>query len=174
MAEIIGARELRLKLEEISGADYTIPLMQSCALVEGAAKENIVANGSVGEGALLNSIQYNIEGTVGIVGSNLFYAPYVEFGTGDYAVNGDGRTPYWVYVKNGDDGYSPAEPGGKTYTLEEAKQVMAILRSKGLEAYYTAGSRPKPFLNPALENNELQIRQIFDDYIQSILEGDTK
>lgn len=174
MAEIIGEDIFKAKLDQLGDIDYTIPLMQACALVEATAKENIVANGSVGTGALLGSINYEIDGNVGYVQTSIPYAPYVEYGTGIYATNGDGRTPYWVYVKNGDGSYESAEPGGKTYTLEEAKQVMAILRSKGLEAFYTAGSRPKPFLNPALEANEAQIDQIFQDYIQTILEGDTK
>lgn len=37
------------------------------------------------------------------VGTNLYYAPYVEFGTGIYADSGNGRKEPWIWVdKNGD------------------------------------------------------------------------
>ena len=34
---------------------------------------------------------------IGIVGTNVPYAKYVEYGTGIYAVNGNGRQTPWVY-----------------------------------------------------------------------------
>jgi HK97 gp10 family phage protein len=35
------------------------------------------------------------------IGSELEYALYVEYGTGKFAANGDGRQTPWVYYKNG-------------------------------------------------------------------------
>ena len=61
---------------------------------------------------------------VGIVGSTLQYAPYVEYGTGLYADGGLGRKDVpWCY--------------------QDAKG----------EWWYTSGQNPQPFLNPALEEN---------------------
>ena len=71
------------------------------------------------------------------VGSPLENAIWEEFGTGEFAINGDGRKGYWVFVKGG--GVKSKSP--KTYTLEQAKRAVAILRKKGLEAYYTKGKR---------------------------------
>lgn len=80
-----------------------------------------------------------------VAGSPKINAVYEEYGTGEYAVNGDGRKGYWVFVK----GSSGPSTKGKTYSLEKAKQVMAILRSKGLDAYYTKGKQPNPALHDA-------------------------
>ncbi len=71
-------------------------------------------------------------------------AIWMEFGTGEYALNGNGRKGYWVYVK-GNSGVQESNRG-KARTLEEAKQTVAFLRSKGLDAYYTKGQKPKRML----------------------------
>ena len=71
------------------------------------------------------------------IGSDYWNAIYEEFGTGEHAINGGGRKGYWVFVDTG--GKPQAPKGGKTYTKEEAKRVVAIMRKKGLNAYYTNG-----------------------------------
>ena len=86
--------------------------------------------------------QETVNGFVAYIGSNYKNAIWEEFGTGEYALNGNGRPGYWVYVKSGSDDKKKDKPVGKIYTLKEAKQVMAILRSKGLDAYYTKGKKP--------------------------------
>lgn len=80
------------------------------------------------------------------VGNPMQQAIWTEFGTGEYALHGDGRKGYWVYVK-GSDG-SVDSKGGKSYTLQEAKRIVAMMRSDGIEAFYTKGQTPKrPFEN---------------------------
>lgn len=83
----------------------------------------------------------------GVVGSPLINAVYEEYGTGEHAVNGDGRSGYWVFVKG--SGPATMSSNQKSYTLEEAKKVVAIMRSKGLDAYYTNGKEPNPALGNA-------------------------
>ncbi|WP_349533031.1 HK97-gp10 family putative phage morphogenesis protein [Leuconostoc citreum] len=65
------------------------------------AKAVIVKNSPTDEGNLKRSIDYNktIEGTKSKieVGSSLAYAPYVEYGTGEFATNGMGRKGSWRY-----------------------------------------------------------------------------
>lgn len=82
-----------------------------------------------------------------VVGNSRENALWEEFGTGEHAVNGDGRPGYWVFVK-GSGGKSKKLK--KYYTLDEAKKVMAILRSKGLEAYYTNGKKPRRHFQNAI------------------------
>lgn len=65
------------------------------------------------------------------VGSNDVNAIWEEFGTGEHSIKGGGRKGYWVYVDNG--GAPQAVKGGKTYTKEEAKRVVAIMRKKRTE-----------------------------------------
>lgn len=104
-------------------------------------------NSRVDTGGTKNSWTHRVdEGAMeAVAGSSNINVVYEEYGTGEYAANGDGRKGYWVYVKGGMPGKSTK---GKTYTLEGAKRAMAILRSKGLDAYYTKGKHP----NPALHN----------------------
>lgn len=81
------------------------------------------------------------------IGNPMERSLWTEFGTGDQAEGGKGRKGYWVYVKGGDSEDSPPK-GGKSYTLEEAKQIMAMMRADGLDAHITNGQAPKrPFRN---------------------------
>ena len=73
------------------------------------------------------------------IGSDFPNAIWEEFGTGEFAEKGDGRKGWWVYVKGSSKG-----TGGKSYaTKKEVQKAMAILRKKGLEAYYTRGKHPR-------------------------------
>ena len=48
-------------------------------------------------GRLKNGITHAVDGKDVIIGTNVEYAPYVEFGTGVYAEGGGGRSTPWVY-----------------------------------------------------------------------------
>ncbi len=140
---------------------------QACLVVEEQAKTIAPVGG--GTGQLRDSITHKIEikdgDIIGQVGSTMMYAPYVEFGTGEYAENGKGRKGYWVYVKGGSGGGIRTN-GGKTYTMEEARQIVAILRSKGLDAHMTKGMKPRPFLRRAFRQNAGRIKQILGKPIE--------
>ena len=133
-------------------------LANACLLVERAAKINAQAISDTGNGeGLAGSIATRIDDYEGVVYTPLFFAPYVEYGTGIEAThpNKPGRQDVpWVFVKHSGEQSSTAQ---KSYTLEEAKQAMAILRGKGLDAYYTYGQKPQPFMRPALDDNRQAI-----------------
>lgn len=128
-------------------------------LVERQAKINAQAI-SEGDGTLAGSIASRIDDYSGEVYTPLFYAPYVEFGTGIEAEGGKGRQDVpWVYVK-----HSGTEGGAqRSYTPEEAAQTVAYLRAKGLDAYMTYGQKPQPFMRPALDDNRDKITEILKD-----------
>ena len=69
------------------------------------------------------------------IGNPLEASFWEELGTGEYALNRDGRKGWWVYVEGNDT------PRGnqKYYTETEAKQTAAFLRSQGLDAHATKG-----------------------------------
>ena len=67
------------------------------------------------------------------LGTNVEYAIYQEFGTGIYAEEGRGRTTPWLYKNR-----------------------------KG-ETVFTRGSKPQPFLRPAVLNNINKINRIVED-----------
>lgn len=114
-------------------------MKQACALVEGDAKKNC----PVDDGQLRQSITYEItdNGTVGVVGTNVEYAPYVHQGTGVYAVNGDGRKDRWSY-----------------------KDEEGVWHS-------TIGQKPNPFLEQALDENRKNIITIFQKRLREEMGG---
>lgn len=101
-------------------------LTDACLRVEESAKNKC----PIDTGDLQTSITHSVEDNIGVVGSNKEYAPYVEFGTGLYAVNGNGRKTPWAY--------------------EDPKTG---------ETIWTAGQHPQPFLHPALEENAEAIQK---------------
>ena len=84
---------------------------------------------------LRNSITHEVKDAelTGYIGSSVPYAPYVEIGTGIYSSQGDGRQTPWIYV-------DPAT----------GKKV------------FTRGSKPHPFLKPALDENKSAIEKYFE------------
>ena len=129
-----GLDKLIDKIEYIGDVQAIASAMQdACNLVEGAAKDKAPKD----TGALRRSITSKIEVTGseidGIVFTPLEYAPYVEYGTGLFAENGNGRQTPWVYR---DD--------------------------KG-EYHYTHGQHPQPFLRTALNENKDEIIQIIKE-----------
>lgn len=110
-------------------------------LVVKRAKENIVENNTVDTGELLNSITYRVEGNSVIIGTPLEYAPYVEYGTGLFAVNGDGRKDVpWRYQDAQGNWHS------------------------------TSGMTPSPYLVPALHSCKGEIKQILGNSAVAIME----
>lgn len=79
------------------------------------------------------------------VGSPDEAAYWEELGTGEYALNRDGRKGWWVYVE-GSDSPRRSQP---IYTKQEAMQTAAYLRSKGLDAHATNGIEPNRPLHRA-------------------------
>lgn len=104
-------------------------LERACAIVERSAKENAPK----GNGELRRSITSRIDETEsgdleGVVYTPLEYAPYVEFGTGLFAVE-EGRSDVpWCY-------------------FDEKKQ----------QWFTTSGQHPQPYLIPALQDNRDRI-----------------
>lgn len=108
--------------------------MQSALLmVEASAK----SRAPVDSGELRDKIDNEIKGSgneiIGQVGSPLDYAPYIEFGTGEFAENGMGRK------------------GGWSFKDEEGNWV------------HTKGQKPQPFLRQAFRANKNNIVKILGE-----------
>lgn len=89
----------------------------------------------VDSGQLRQSINHKVEDNAGWVSTNVEYAPYVEIGTGIYSSEGGGRQTPWVYQ----------DANGKWHR--------------------TSGSKPQPFMKPALEQNTSRIIDQFKGLI---------
>lgn len=123
---IIGLEELYKKLDKLVAKEaLTEGLTKACIRVESEAKEKA----PVDDGTLRMSITHEVDAAnlKGIVGTNVEYAPYVEFGTGIYAAGGDGRKDPWRY--------------------QDAEGNW----------HFTIGQQPQPFMLPALEENKDKI-----------------
>lgn len=159
MAEEINGLEGVLKrisrMSEIS--TFEEGLKKAVLLVESEAVKKAP------KGELQQAMSSRIEDLEGIVFNPLYYAPYVEYGTGLYAEGkGGGRTDVpWVYV----EGRQNNPSSKKSYTEESAKQAVAALRAKGLDAHMTSGQKPQPFLRPALYENRNKILELLGEAI---------
>ena len=111
----------------VSDENMAEALAKACALVERTAKEKAPK----GTGELRRSIASRVEKDYGVVFTPLFYAPYVEYGTGLFAEEGGRKDVPWHYQD--DEG----------------------------EWHSTNGMKPQPFLRPALYENREQIKRLF-------------
>ena len=105
-------------------------LGKACAIVEADAKKKS-PKGRTGE--LRRSITSKVENGEGIVYTPLFYAPYVEYGTGLFAESGGRKDVPWNYQDE-----------------------------KG-EWHSTSGMKPHPYMRPALNENREKILRILKE-----------
>ena len=97
------------------------------------------------------------------VGTNTEYAKYWEYGTGKYAEKG-GRQGFWVFVPGSDSGKGKVG-SSNVYTEAQAKRIMAMLQSQGIDAHMTEGIQPVHMLKRALEDNKKDYIAIFEKHL---------
>lgn len=133
--DLIGEEKVFEILDNLVDTQELERAMAKAAIfIEGEAKKRAPRDTS----NLANSITSKVETTggevVGTVFTPLYYAPYVEYGTGLFAEDGNGRQDVpWRYQ---DD--------------------------KG-EWHTTSGQHPQPFMRPALDENREQVIQILKE-----------
>lgn len=127
-----GLDEVLNRLDQVGSIEQAQrALGKACALVERAAKENAPK----GEGDLRRSITSKVDGLIGVVFTPLEYAPYVEYGTGIHAEDGNGRKDVpWAY--------------------EDEKTG---------ELIWTSGQEPHPYMRPALYDNKRAVMAILKE-----------
>lgn len=132
---VINENSLRKLVEQHLSDDQAKGAMgKVCSLVERTAKEKAPKD----TGALRRSITSEViekgDQIIGTIYTPLEYAPYVEYGTGLFAENGNGRSDVpWHYQ----------DDEGKWHS--------------------TFGQHPQPYMRPALEENKEKILQIFEE-----------
>jgi len=128
-----GVYELRMKFKGMETIDLAEPLKQSAEMVRASAVVFCPAD----TGRLRRSIATEVNDKEAIVGTNVVYAPYVEYGTGLFATYGDGRKDVpWRYK----------DDLGNWHT--------------------TLGMKPRPFMSRALQSNKEKIRNVFKKYVE--------
>ena len=132
--------------------------LERCGLkAEGYAKDLCPVDSGILRDSITHEVGYDGDNSVA-VGTVKKYAVYVEMGTGAY-VSG-GRNGWWVYVPGSG---SSGKSNGKTYSYEQARRIMMMLRSKGLDAHMTCGQPPKPFIKPAVADHAQTYNNIIKD-----------
>lgn len=127
--------------------------------IEARAKRNSRVRSSKTKGSFQHVVD---ESNLSVhIGSDEENAIWEEFGTGLYAINGDGRKGYWVFVDDGSTGKK--SKSSKTYTLKEAKKIVRYMREKGLNAYYTNGKKPSRALWKAFQSIKGEIIKIAEE-----------
>lgn len=91
------------------------------------------------------------------IGNPLENAVWEEFGTGEYAVEGNGRKGWWVYVRGSET--KKRNEDRKVYTKWEAIQIANHLRKKGLDAVITNGKRPNHTLQRAFDSKKEMLKK---------------
>lgn len=137
-ARVEGLNEVLEAIEAIADPQaLEAALQRCCALVERSAKEKAPKDNGELRRSITSKIENDGENLVGVVYTPLEYAPYVEFGTGLFAVNGGRTNVPWCYQD--DEG----------------------------EWHTTSGQKPQPFLGPALNENREEILRILKEGVSS-------
>lgn len=127
--EIQGLDKLIAKLNRLPDK-MEDKMLDAAQFVEEVAKMKAPKDTGRLIGSIESKVERNGNTITGIVFTPVEYAPYQEFGTGLFAVNGDGRKTPWAY--------------------EDPKTG---------ETVFTRGNRPHPFMGPALRENKDVILQ---------------
>lgn len=135
--KVEGLDEVLERLDKLADPNkLEAALAKACALVERSAKQKAPK----GDGHLRRSITSKVDMAEqqGTVFTPLEYAPYVEYGTGLFAEDGNGRQDVpWHYQDE-----------------------------KG-EWHTTSGMKPQPYMRPALDENRADIIRIIKEGITS-------
>ena len=160
--ELEGMKEVQEKMEQVISDLHGPPVLNAMRDATMKVQRDAKIAAPVDTGKLRASIvpEVALKDNVleGVVGSNVKYAPYMEFGTGmhtERAMMGAGGRHF--------PPSSALELWAKRHRLPNGFVVArAIFRAGGL--------KPRRFLRQAFEQNETYIRKLFDRTIQTIVE----
>lgn len=136
--EIEGLDKLLARLNKIDD-NLQNKMLKAAEFVEGEAREKAPKRTGNLKGSIENKVERQGSTITATVSSPEFYAPYQEFGTGLFAVNGDGRKTGWAY---------------------EDEQTGELV--------WTRGNRPHPFMGPALRENKDVVMQLLKGALNDV------
>lgn len=116
--------------------DMSQKMDKACLVVESQAKQNCPVDIGILRASITSETEVTASESVGRVGTNEEYGPYVHNGTGIYAKDGNGRKTPWGY------------------TVRAGKY-------KGF--HWTQGQRPQPFLENAKLEKKSTVERILGD-----------
>lgn len=138
MIELEGLEEVLEALKEVEDVNaIKAAFGKACALVERSAKEKAPKSSGELRRSITSKVEADGDSIQGVIYTPLYYAPYVEFGTGLFAESGGRADVPWCYQ---DD--------------------------KG-EWHSTSGQHPQPFMRPAINENREQIIRILKEALNN-------
>lgn len=122
------------------------------------------AVGKIGGGKTKGSWQYVVdeETMTAYIGSNYENAIWEEFGTGEYALNGDGRKGGW---------WIPLDAGGMTEAQAQAYGFTIRKGKNGKKYAFTKGKKPKRALFKAFTSVKSHFGNIVKNHYAGISSG---
>lgn len=173
MSEIKGLDKLLVKLEALgldSNKALETGIKQAAKKVQGDAKLICPSN----NGQLRNSIKASTETAdnkiVGKVSTNNEYAAYVEFGTGPVGEHSPKDLPPDIASKihyKADRWFIPAD---KIDEATAEKYRFKKIKVGDKEFYISYGQPAKPYLYPALKQNEKKVKEIIAEHLKKTIE----
>lgn len=106
-------------------------LEEVCGELESQTKRNTAVDTGQTKNSWTHTVQTSDTETTGTIGSPLQNAIWEEFGTGEYALNGDGRKGGWFYEDEQGEGHfthgkKPRRPLWKAYNSLKNKIIKHI------------------------------------------------
>lgn len=120
----------------------------------------VVQNTRVDTSQTKSSWKKVVEGDKGIVGSTSENAIWEEFGTGHYAVEGNGRQTPWYVPVEGYTGHKKPTYNGK---------VVIVYGKDGKAFYKTNGKKPTRALENAKNSTEKKIRKRLEQLVKETM-----
>lgn len=143
-------------------------LRETADEIASKAKDNTQLDGKAGI-ELHKSYRADVDDGAGEakVGTPLEAGYWEEYGTGEYAVHGDGRKDWWVYIEGG-SGYGKKET--KHYaSRQEAEEAAEFLRRvKKWKAVVTNGRKPAATLEKAFTKTKSKAKAKLEQRLKGL------
>lgn len=150
-----GLMEARAEVDrvvrDLHGEPFRQAMRQATLIVEAGAKRYAPVDTGRLRASITSEVRLENNAVLGVVGSNVVYAPYMELGTGTYV----GRPRYFP---------PPAalETWAKRHGFASGYMVARAI-------YKAGGLKPRRFLQRAFEENKARIVQIIGDGVKGIV-----
>lgn len=169
---IIGLDKFKKKMDKISSAELKVPVAKSILLVQETAKANVQVDSGELRESIYTDVKEEGDKVTGVCFTNKEHAPYVELGTGPSGeANHAGispdvevvysQSPWWIHESQIDK------------EIVEKYHWFYIDTPEG-RFYQCSGQPARPYLYPAMKNNEDNITEIFGNHISNLIKGETK
>lgn len=162
-----GLEKFKQQMDALCNEDLYQPTARAISIVQEAAKGNVRVRTGELRGSIYTDVNRTEVGMEGICYTNKAYAMYVEFGTGPKGeANHAGISPNVAVAYRQSGWMIPAsamsEDEARSYHFPIVKDTEG-----NVIGYYTRGQPARPYLYPALADNEDKILKEYEKYLKN-------